>query len=58
MTWFESLIAKKFRPEPYVKRLQAHNPSDDHTYLNEMPYCETVSKPDFHTNVTSQAFVA
>ena len=23
-----------------------------------MPYCETASKPDFHTSVTSQAFVA
>ena len=27
-------------------------------YLNEMPYCETVSKPLFHTSVTSQALVA
>lgn len=27
-------------------------------YLNEMPYWATLSKPDFHTRVTSQAFVA
>ena len=27
-------------------------------YLNDMPYCETDSKPDFQTRVTSQAFVA
>lgn len=24
----------------------------------EMPYCETCSKPDFHTSVTSQALLA
>ena len=28
------------------------------TYRIEMPYCDTCSKPDFHTNVTSHAFVA
>jgi hypothetical protein len=28
------------------------------TYLNEMPYCETFSKPLFQTRVTSQALVA
>lgn len=28
------------------------------TYFIEMPYCATCSKPDFHTNVTSQEFVA
>ena len=28
------------------------------TYLKEMPYCETLSKPLFHTSVTSQALVA
>ena len=28
------------------------------SYLNEMPYCATVSKPLFHTSVTSQALVA
>jgi len=27
-------------------------------YLNEMPYCDTVSKPLFQTSVTSQALVA
>ena len=27
-------------------------------YLNEMPYCDTESKPLFHTSVTSQALVA
>lgn len=26
--------------------------------LKEMPYCDTASKPLFHTSVTSQAFVA
>ena len=28
------------------------------TYLNEMPYWATLSKPFFHTSVTSQALVA
>jgi hypothetical protein len=28
------------------------------SYLNEMPYCDTVSKPFFQTRVTSQALVA
>lgn len=28
------------------------------TYLKEIPYCATCSKPVFHTRVTSQAFVA
>jgi hypothetical protein len=28
------------------------------TYLNEMPYCDTISKPLFQTRVTSQALVA
>ena len=28
------------------------------TYLNEMPYWATLSNPDFHTSVTSQALVA
>jgi hypothetical protein len=28
------------------------------TDLNEMPYCDTFSKPDFQTSVTSQALVA
>ena len=28
------------------------------SYLNEMPYCDTVSKPLFQTSVTSQALVA
>jgi hypothetical protein len=28
------------------------------THLNEMPYWATLSYPDFHTRVTSQAFVA
>jgi hypothetical protein len=28
------------------------------TYLNEMPYCDTASKPLFQTRVTSQALVA
>lgn len=28
------------------------------THLKEIPYCDTVSKPDFHTSVTSHAFVA
>jgi len=27
-------------------------------YLKDMPYCETDSKPLFHTSVTSQALVA
>lgn len=27
-------------------------------YRNEIPYCETDSKPFFQTKVTSQAFVA
>ena len=27
-------------------------------YWKEMPYCATLSKPDFQTRVTSQAFVA
>ena len=27
-------------------------------YLNEMPYCDTDSNPDFQTSVTSQALVA
>lgn len=27
-------------------------------YLNEMPYCDTASKPLFQTRVTSQALVA
>lgn len=27
-------------------------------YLKEMPYWATLSKPDFHTRVTSQALVA
>lgn len=27
-------------------------------YLNVIPYCATDSKPDFHTSVTSHAFVA
>ncbi len=28
------------------------------THLKDIPYCETASKPDFQTSVTSQAFVA
>lgn len=28
------------------------------TYLKDIPYCDTWSKPVFHTSVTSQAFVA
>lgn len=28
------------------------------SYLNEMPYCDTASKPLFQTRVTSQALVA
>lgn len=27
-------------------------------HRNEMPYCDTASKPDFQTSVTSQALVA
>ena len=27
-------------------------------HLNDMPYCDTASKPDFQTSVTSQALVA
>lgn len=30
----------------------------DGTYLKETPYCETASKPDFQTRVTSQEVVA
>lgn len=31
---------------------------DGKLYLKEMPYCATLSYPDFHTSVTSQALVA
>lgn len=30
----------------------------DLTYLNDIPYCDTCSKPVFQTRVTSQALVA
>jgi hypothetical protein len=34
------------------------NRQDGATYLNETPYCDTASKPDFQTKVTSQEVVA
>ena len=60
MAGLESFIPKKLGPEhecfstPLFDKIVMPN----HAHLNEMPYCETASYPDFHTKVTSQAFVA
>jgi hypothetical protein len=39
-----------------ISHLGEHH--DRVTYLNETPYCDTASKPDFQTKVTSQEVVA
>jgi len=61
MAGFKALSAEDLGPV----RMSAAEPGnlesvngDESAYLNDMPYCETASKPDFHTSVTSQAFVA
>jgi hypothetical protein len=38
--------------------IEVNDVVDVKTYRNEIPYCDTMSKLDFHTSVTSQAFVA
>ncbi len=60
MTGFEAFVAEKLRSrgtqrisgliKPWLIGLL--------TYWKDIPYCETVSNPDFHTRVTSQALVA
>ena len=56
MSWFKSLIAEQFGSVPDL----AASPQGrrQRTYLNDIPYCATASKPDFQTKVTSQALVA
>lgn len=61
-TRFETFVAVQFRPEEgkiTVSLLTGpYNGRGAATYFIEMPYCATCSKPDFHTSVTSQEFVA
>ena len=63
MSRFESLVAELARSAPGVSCAVSHADGDElavesGSYLNEMPYCETASKPLFQTSVTSQALVA
>ena len=58
MQWFESFIAKEFRPSLISVMPRKMRPGKGGNHLNVMPYCETDSNPDFQTSVTSQAFVA
>jgi len=56
----ESFISKEFRSARHLlvtKQLESIVVLI-WTYRNEIPYCETVSKLDFQTSVTSQALVA
>ena len=59
MTWFEPFVAEELGS---VQNQSQYNFQDHQTmrsaYRNEMPYCDTASKPDFQTKVTSQALVA
>jgi hypothetical protein len=56
MSWFEAFVAELARSGGGVSGALADGVTN--SYLNEMPYCETLSKPLFHTSVTSQALVA
>ena len=56
MSRFEAFVAELTRPR--AKSVALLPKVSQSSYLNEMPYCETPSKPLFHTSVTSQAFVA
>lgn len=38
--------------------VRGSKPVEETIYLNDIPYCDTASKPDFQTSVTSQALVA
>ena len=59
MSWLESPIAERGGPRERVRAAQQEEQWGlSKTYLKEMPYWETASYPDFHTSVTSQAFVA
>lgn len=57
---FEPFISEEFRSATWFVRLCTSTSAREHsfTYLNDMPYCETASYPDFQTKVTSQALVA
>lgn len=59
MAGFESFIAEELRSVGISKNTFTNRESErNYTDLKDMPYCETASYPDFHTNVTSQALVA
>lgn len=58
MSRLEALIAKLARPAPCVSFVCLLAVMGAGLYLKETPYCETASKPLFHTSVTSQALVA
>ena len=60
MARLEALIAKEFGPVTSIRLpvLCMGGDGKGIAYLNEIPYCETESNPDFQTNVTSQALVA
>ena len=60
MARFESFVTKELRPveERIRNGLLASRQDQSHTYLKDIPYCDTASYPDFHTRVTSHALVA
>ena len=63
MSRLESLIAENGGPEGVAVSIEDATTESwivdrRDTYLNEMPYWATCSKPDFQTRVTSQALVA
>ena len=61
MAGFEALGAEDLRPVQMSATECENVESGDgekSAYLNDIPYCDTASKPDFQTSVTSQAFVA
>lgn len=59
MAGFESFITEELRSvEKSVAIFNTGESGRRNAYLKDMPYCETASYPDFHTSVTSQAFVA
>jgi hypothetical protein len=59
MTGFESFITEELRSVGKLVAIFTIGKSGRrNAYLKDMPYCETASYPDFHTSVTSQAFVA
>ena len=57
VSWLESLVAEKLRSASWVS-ICSSSTEEICSYLNDIPYCDTASKPDFQTRVTSQALVA